>query len=255
MSDAPQQMSPVHLVALHANVASRLRGFDRAEDAASAMARTAVDLVHGADWAGLTKVDRRGELTSLGATDPLVKRVDQVQYELHSGPCVDVVLTERTFATGNLGSSPEWPVFGRRAAELGVQSMLSHRVFLDPEEQSAGQQLIGGINLYSRHRDAFDLEQALPVLSVLSTFAALAVWGGSMAEQATAKERALDASRDIGAAMGILIERFKLTREDAFALLSAVSQASNRKLRHIATELVDTGQLALPDLPRRRRPA
>jgi AmiR/NasT family two-component response regulator len=51
-------------------------------------------------------------------------------------------------------------------------------------------------------------------------------------------------SRDvIGQAKGILMERFKLNAEQAFALLARVSQDSNRRLRDVADELAATGQL------------
>ena len=47
----------------------------------------------------------------------------------------------------------------------------------------------------------------------------------------------------IGQAKGILMERFKITSGQAFTLLVRVSQHNNRKLRDIAAELANTGQL------------
>lgn len=254
MSAAPEPTPAALLVDVHTNVAERLRSFGDASEAASAITSIAVDVIAGADFAGLTRVGRHGDLTSLGVTDPLVAQVDRLQYELRSGPCIDVALAERPVSFGDLSSSSQWPEFGRRGAELGVHSMLSYRLFLESDEDADGERVIGGLNLYSRQRDAFDLDQALPVLPALGSYAALAVWGGTMREQTASVERALGASRDIGAAQGILMERFKITRDDAFGLLAAASQASNRKLRDVAAELVDTGSFALPDRSRRRRP-
>lgn len=253
MSATSEPASAAFLVRVHDDLAGRLRVFDSAADAASAITSTAVSVIDGADYAGLTRVGTNGGLTTLGATDPLVDRVDRVQYELRSGPCVDVALADRPFSSGDLGDASPWPEFGRRSAEMGVHSMLSYRLFLEPAGDADGEQVIGGLNLYATRRNAFDLEQALPVLPVLASYAALALWGGTMREHADSVARALDASRDIGAAMGILIERFKITRDDAFGLLAAASQASNRKLRDVATELVDTGTFTLPDRSRRRR--
>jgi AmiR/NasT family two-component response regulator len=42
----------------------------------------------------------------------------------------------------------------------------------------------------------------------------------------------------IGQAKGILMERYKITGERAFLLLTRVSQTGNRKLHDIAEELV-----------------
>ncbi|HET7329086.1 MAG TPA: ANTAR domain-containing protein [Nocardioidaceae bacterium] len=44
----------------------------------------------------------------------------------------------------------------------------------------------------------------------------------------------------IGQAQGVLMERFGLTREQAFAVLRRCSQDTNTKLRTIAEELVGT---------------
>jgi AmiR/NasT family two-component response regulator len=47
----------------------------------------------------------------------------------------------------------------------------------------------------------------------------------------------------IGQAQGILMERHHVTADQAFAMLSKVSQDNNRKLRDIADRLVNTGTL------------
>jgi AmiR/NasT family two-component response regulator len=58
-------------------------------------------------------------------------------------------------------------------------------------------------------------------------------------------------SRDvIGQAKGILMERHKLTADQAFGVLTRVSQELNRKLVDVARELSDTG--AVPGANRRR---
>jgi ANTAR domain len=56
-------------------------------------------------------------------------------------------------------------------------------------------------------------------------------------------ETALQNSRIIGTALGILIERHKISSEDAFGMLVKVSQSSHRKLHAIAADLVYTGEL------------
>jgi hypothetical protein len=57
--------------------------------------------------------------------------------------------------------------------------------------------------------------------------------------------RALDSSREIGVAMGIVMARHSLTGEQGFALLRRVSQRRNQKLRDVALDVVRTGQLEL----------
>ena len=60
---------------------------------------------------------------------------------------------------------------------------------------------------------------------------------------------ALQSSRDIGTAIGILMSRRGLSREDAFGLMRAVSQRLHRKLRELAAEVIATGVLPGADDP------
>jgi hypothetical protein len=249
----PHAVSTEQLVDLYTGVNSRLRRFDGEADAASAMTSVAVQMLPGSEFAGLTRRRSGGELVTLGATDPLVDQVDRVQYELASGPCVDVLVSNRPVVAEDLRESRDWPEFGRRAAQLGVLSMLSYRLYLEDDEDVDGGLVLGGMNFYARRPRAFELDRVFPLITVLASFCALAVWGGSLADHAKNMEAALASSRDIGAAQGILMERYKVTRDEAFGLLAVSSQRSNRKLRDIALHLVETGEVALPPPQRDRR--
>jgi AmiR/NasT family two-component response regulator len=52
---------------------------------------------------------------------------------------------------------------------------------------------------------------------------------------------ALVSARRIGAAIGIVMGTSRLTDDDAFALLTRVSQQQNRKLRLVAEDVIRTG--------------
>jgi len=55
--------------------------------------------------------------------------------------------------------------------------------------------------------------------------------------------RALDSSRGIGAAVGIVMQQRHLTQSDAFLFLVEISQHQNIKLCDVATYVVATGDL------------
>jgi hypothetical protein len=59
-------------------------------------------------------------------------------------------------------------------------------------------------------------------------------------------ERALTSSRRIGAAMGVLMYRHKITMDQAFDLLRVASQVTHRKLRDVAEDVLTSGELTLP---------
>ena len=206
----------------------------------------------GAEWASITR-GRGGSFETVAATDAVAHQVDQIQYELGTGPCVDAILQETVFCTGDLGADRRWPEFGRRAvAAAGVQSMLSFRLFPEDEDDD----LIAGLNLYSRQRDAFD-DEAQTVGTLLATHGALAVSAAAAPERAAHLQRALLTNREIGVAIGVLMTQHKITGRQAFDLLRIASQNTNRKLADIAVEVGDTGTLDLPGpaAPDRRRTA
>lgn len=82
---------------------------------------------------------------------------------------------------------------------------------------------------------------------MFASHAAIALAGAQQEERL----RTAIASRDlIGQAKGILMERFKITADEAFRVLVGASSRTNRKLLDIAEELCATGEL-----PDRGRPA
>ena len=68
-------------------------------------------------------------------------------------------------------------------------------------------------------------------------------------ERAEHLEVALQTARTIGAAIGIVMTRYRVSEVEAFDLLKKASQDSNRKLRVVAEEVVLTGDA--PGLPPR----
>ena len=58
-------------------------------------------------------------------------------------------------------------------------------------------------------------------------------------------QKALEHSRDIGVAMGILMATDKVTRECAFQMLRMVSQHQNRKVHRVAVDVLETGTLSI----------
>jgi GAF domain-containing protein len=236
------------LANLYATVGGRVISHRRTSDALDALTKTAIQMVDGAEHAGITRARSGGKYETVAPTDELVSRIDSIQYQLGSGPCVDAVSANDVFRTADLRTDARWPEFGPRAFErVGVISMLSIGVFLEDED------IVVGLNMYSKHVDAFnDHDQTIG--TVLATHGALAVASAAAYERAENLETALKSSREIGVAMGVLMSQHKFTREQAFDLLRIASQHTHRKLAEIAVEVADTGALNLPEIDKNRRP-
>jgi len=101
---------------------------------------------------------------------------------------------------------------------------------------------LGVLTLYGFTPNAFDVE-AVRRAKDLADLAAVAVDASLTLDRAQNLSRALDNSRIIGVALGVLVERYRMTPEQAFVQLSEASQRSNCKLADLARVLVETGEL------------
>jgi len=57
-------------------------------------------------------------------------------------------------------------------------------------------------------------------------------------------ELALTSSRTIAIALGIVIERYSVSEDDAFDVLVRISQQQHRKVRDVASDLIFSGVIA-----------
>jgi hypothetical protein len=215
-----------------------------------ALTQVAIRRVSGARGASITTLVR-GQFSTTSATDDRARELDAIQYELQSGPCVDAIVEDTLYHPRDLSRDTRWPEFAQRAiTQCGVHSMMCYRLHME----HATDETIAGLNMYSDHPNAFD-DEAVQVGLLLATYAAALVTAEINREKAHNLEYALQASRDIGVAMGVLMTRHELTRDEAFSLLRTTSQHTHRKVRDIAVEVADTGTLPLVARRRSASPA
>ncbi|GAA5143822.1 GAF and ANTAR domain-containing protein [Nocardioides marinquilinus] len=196
-------------------------------------ARTALASVDGATAAGLSLVRRKEKIRIHGATDPIVERIGALQDELEEGPCIEAVWEQPVVHSDDLLDEPRFPAWAAAVVdETGVRSALSVRIFTHGGT-------LGALCLYSREPHAFD-EEAVDCAVALAAHIAVAVAG---AEDVEGLRVALDSRTVIGQATGIVMERYGISAPAAFSLLSRVASTAEIKIRQVADELVETGQL------------
>jgi GAF domain-containing protein len=221
-----------HLAQTLSDMARSLQDEDSLDDTLTGIVAAAVQTVPGARYAGITLVRARRHVETRGATDELVCKVDEAQYETGQGPCLDATYEQRTVRLSDMAGEDRWPDFTRRAVDLGIRSMLSFQLYV------AGNNL-GALNLYSDRVEAFT-DESENIGLLFAAHAAVALVGARNHDDLT---RALSMRDLIGQAKGILMERHRLTADQAFALLVRASQRTNTKLTDIARNLADTGSL------------
>ena len=164
---------------------------------------------------------------------------DELQYQRGYGPCVDAGRSGQLFMVEDMAVEQRWSEYGPHAAAQGVGSSLS----LPLPFQAAA---IGALNNYSTRRDGFgeeDVRMGEEVASWVALAVATASAASSMADEAANMRVAMITRGTIEQAKGILMERYKITADQAFSLLSKASQHTGLKLRDLAHEFVQTGTM------------
>lgn len=226
------------VVEMFAELGERM-GSSGHETTYDAISHIAIERVRGAEAASITTL-RKGRFRTVSSSDERATRGDAIQYELGSGPCVDAILDRTLYRPEDLRDDDRWPEYGARVhKELGWTSMLSYRLGSD----LTADDVVAALNMYSSKVAGFD-EDAADVGLLLATHSALAIATEVHRDRADNLESALSSSREIGVAVGVLMTRHQLSREQAFDALRIASQNTNRKLHDIAVEVGDTGILS-----------
>lgn len=217
-----------------ADMARRLLAEPGVDATLSAIVAHAVQLVDGCDAAGIMSV-RRGSVQTLAVTDNVARASDRLQGELGEGPCFDATRNrEQIYRIHDLSTSEErWPRFVPQARQLGVGSMMGFLLYTN------GHDNLGALDLFSARPGVFT-ERSERVGWVLASHASVALANSRHAEN---MDKALDSSRAIGEAIGIVMSRYRETEEQALDRLVHVSQTTNIKLRDLAQEIIRIGEI------------
>jgi GAF domain-containing protein len=164
---------------------------------------------------------------------------DELQYEQGHGPCMDAGRGGVVLRVDDMRTETRWPDYVARVAESGVRSSLSVPL---PYQGST----IGALNIYSSGPTAFatpkSLAAGLEVAETIAVAVANADAHWQLSEQARNMRLAMESRAAIEQAKGVLMAQRHVDAEQAFEILRAASQRYNRKLRDIATGIVESTQ-------------
>jgi AmiR/NasT family two-component response regulator len=141
------------------------------------------------------------------------------------------------FYADDLDNDLRWPRFAPQASAAGMRSMLALPL--------TAYGLHGALNLYARYPAAFGVVDRAKA-TILASLAGLALSAAHSHEdeerRADSLHVALSTRETIGEALGILMERERITADQAFDILRRASLHLNIKLQEVAQNLVDTGE-------------
>jgi hypothetical protein len=178
-------------------------------------------VMHGNPEASVTLLVK-DHPTTVATTGQLALDLDEQQYECGHGPCLHAARTGELTEIDDMRTDSRWPDYSPRAVESGALSSLSVPLAIDVDEQVTG----------ATHFGPYAAIAAGDLHAFQSTRA-----------RADNLQAALATRGVIDQAKGILMDRHKLTADQAFQVLAQTSMKTNRKLYAVADELVHTGDL------------
>ncbi|MGW6278391.1 GAF and ANTAR domain-containing protein [Kribbella sp. NPDC055071] len=202
-------------------------GMEETVQAVVQFALQALDCSH----AGVALIVNGKRLEIPAVTDPVVAEIYAFQVG-GTGPLAVSMHEHSTVLIRDTKIDDRWPEWATKVLELGVRSVLDV-----PLTTAAG--TVGVLGLYSIRPDAFGPDEEA-IAHILARHASVAV---ASARQEDNLAQAVDARKLVGQAMGILMERYHLDGDQAFAVLRRYSQGTNTKLRDVAVQLIETRKL------------
>lgn len=220
-----------------ADTFERLATYVVAEHTVDGTLQLVVDLagsaIGGAEAVGISLM-RKGSVVTAVSSKSKVLAIDDLQYQSGSGPCLQAMADGQMQLVESLLTDGRWPEFTNKALYEGVLSIVAFPL-------RSNEEVFGALNVYSPRERAFG-EKSISVGEVFAARASVVLVNATRYEAATQLssqlEEALQSRAVIDQAKGILMEREKISADEAFEQLKSISQRSNIKVRELAQRIV-----------------
>lgn len=182
-----------------------------------------------------------GGAAPAAASGNQARRADVLQVDHHQGPGFQAIKGRQPVVSLELRFDGRWRFWAPQAADLGLRSVLA-LTLTDGDP-------IGALTLYSQRPSFFRGDSLAPGLEFAQQ-ASIAITVAAEREQLV---RAAESRGIVGQAQGILMERYHISADQAFAVIRRSSSALNQKLRLIAERIIggrlsDIDLIAVPHL-------
>ncbi|MFG2652282.1 GAF and ANTAR domain-containing protein [Streptomyces sp. NPDC048436] len=198
-----------------------------------ALAVAAMGFAPKADGCGIT-LQFDGRFLTMTSVGPNAPALDERQYGLDQGPCLESLRTGTEIHIPDLMDEQRWGPYPAHALACGARSSFSLPI-------AARTDTAGALNLYSPKSHGFD-DVDLTALRALASQATGAI---ALARRMTKSKQftedvqhALHYRGVIDQAIGVIIAQQGCTARQAFAILRSASQNRNVKLRELCVDLI-----------------
>ncbi|WP_344147451.1 GAF and ANTAR domain-containing protein [Nocardioides koreensis] len=192
---------------------------------------------------GISIVAPRGTTTVLAASGSVSEAVEQLQFTLGEGPCLDALALGRPVLTPDLAHAARtrWPGYAPAVQEHGVRAVFSFPLQL-------GAARLGAMDVYRDRAGSM----SSPALGQAAAFAEAAMARLLDAQEQSDLENpafggALDGQFELYQAQGMVQAQLGVSLHEAMARLRAYAYAHERPLGEVAADVVARRLVLEPD--------
>lgn len=189
---------------------------------------------------GVGLIGEAGAQISVAASTPAIERIEQLQFSLGEGPCLDAFHSRRPVLVPDLRAvgASRWPAYAHAAAAHGVRG-----VFAFPLQMGAAR--LGAMEVYRDTAAALSRD----TLELALTFAEVATESILDAQDRPgSREQMLNDAGDrhyqVFQAQGMIMVQLGVSLPEAMARIRAHAYAHDQQLGEVAEDIV-AGKLAL----------
>jgi hypothetical protein len=192
----------------------------------------------GVNGAGLSLAAQHPHRETIGASNDVAARLEELQVTLGEGPCVDADTSGQAVYAPDLDGETavaRWPGFAPGAVAAGAKAVFGFPLVV-------GEVRVGALDLYRDTPGDLDENDVTDAL-LLADMAAVAAL--NYHRDRPASDEALLRDDDVGGrhavvhqATGVLAVQLNVTIEDAFLRLRAYAFAADRRLSDVAGDIV-----------------
>jgi hypothetical protein len=192
-----------------------------------------------ASGAGISVMTNDGTRGVCATSDPVSERVEELQFILGEGPCIDAFTARRPILAADLsdGGGRRWPVYAPAARGAGVQA-----VFAFPLQVGAAR--LGVMDVFR------DRTGPLSGSELQLAFTLVEITVDALLDLQQGTTRGGDAALDVGRraelfqAQGMVMMQLGVSISEALVRIRAHAYAENRRLDDVASDIVE-GRLRL----------
>ncbi|MGX4710648.1 GAF domain-containing protein [Rhodococcus ruber] len=194
------------------------------------------DTLPGSVGAGITLLAGDGAETTTAATDPVVERLDALQYELGEGPCLTALRDRILVRVDDLATESRWPRWSALAAEAGMGAVLSAPLV-------SADRTLGAIKVYSARPHAYTGASEALLRRFAAQVALLLANASTLAGSERLGDQLKEALRTrdlIATAKGIVMLREHLGADEALRWMLALAERERTPMREVAAAILAT---------------